>query len=113
MASKEQGRRHFLQMAGAGAAASLIGAESGSAQNRRPSTRRRGIKPLFHLGLASYTLRQFDLDDTLAMTEKVGLKYICFKSMHLELDSTPAQIEAVVAKVNEAGLTLYGGASSA
>ncbi len=109
MASKEQGRRHFLQMAGAGAVASLVGARSGSAQNRRSSTRRRGIKPLFHLGLASYTLRQFDLDDTLAMTVKVGLKYICFKSMHLELDSTPAQIEAVVAKVNEAGLTLYGG----
>jgi len=43
------------------------------------------------------------------MTKKVGLKYICFKSFHLAMDSTPAQIEATVAKVNEAGLTLYGG----
>jgi sugar phosphate isomerase/epimerase len=54
-------------------------------------------------------LKEFNLDETLAMTRKVGLKYICFKSFHLALDSTPAQIEATVAKVKDAGLTLYGG----
>lgn len=43
------------------------------------------------------------------MTKRVGLKYICFKSFHLPLESTPAQIKAVVAKVKEAGLILYGG----
>ncbi len=109
MTKESQGRRQFLQLAGAGAAASLVGAKSSSGQSRRSSTRRRASKPLFQLGLASYTLKEFNLDDTLAMTRKVGLKYICFKSFHLALDSTPAQIEAVVAKVNEAGLTLYGG----
>ncbi|MHC4119018.1 MAG: sugar phosphate isomerase/epimerase family protein [Planctomycetota bacterium] len=109
MRKKEQDRRQFLQLAGAGAAASLLGAAGSSGQSRRSSGRRRGMKPQFKLGLASYSLRQFDLDDTLAMTSKVGLTHICFKSMHLELDSTPAQIKAVVAKVNEAGLTLYGG----
>ncbi|MBL7188212.1 MAG: sugar phosphate isomerase/epimerase [Phycisphaerae bacterium] len=109
MTNKEQSRRKLLRLAGAGAAASLIGAQSSPGQTRRSSAGRRGIEPLFQLGLASYTLRQFSLDETLAMTGKVGLKYICFKSMHLELDSTPSQIETVVAKVNEAGLTLYGG----
>jgi sugar phosphate isomerase/epimerase len=63
----------------------------------------------FKLGLASYTLRKFSLEDTLAMTNKVGLKYICFKSFHLALDSTPAQIADTVAKVKAANLTLYGG----
>jgi len=43
------------------------------------------------------------------MTKRVGLKYICFKDVHLKLDSTPAQIQAVVAKVKDAGLILYGG----
>ncbi len=109
MTSKEQGRRRFLQLAGAGAAASLIGGRGGSGQTRRSSGGRQRIEPLFQLSLASYTLRQFDLDQTLAMTVKVGLKNICFKSMHLELDSTPAQIEEVVAKVRKAGLNLYGG----
>jgi inosose dehydratase len=104
MTEKEQTRRQFLQIAGIGAVASLAGASSSPGQ-----VRGRADKQRFKLGLASYTLRKFNLDDTLAMTKRVGLKYICFKSFHLPLDSTPAQIRAVVAKVNEAGLILYGG----
>jgi len=108
MTEKEQTRRQFLQVAGIGAAASLAGASNCSAQVRGSAALRQG-KRRFQLGLASYTLRKFKLDETLAMTKRVGLKYICFKSFHLPLDSTPAQIQAVVAKVKEAGLILYGG----
>ncbi|UCC99753.1 MAG: sugar phosphate isomerase/epimerase [Phycisphaerales bacterium] len=103
MAERKQSRREFLHVASAGAAASLVGGSDSLAQGRRAGRIR------FKLGLASYTLRKFSLDDTLAMTKRVGLKYICFKSMHLELDSTPAQIQATLEKVREAGLTLYGG----
>jgi len=63
----------------------------------------------FHLGLASYTLRNFDLDRALAMTHRVGLDRICLKSMHLPLDSKPAEIAAATDKVKRAGLVLYGG----
>ena len=108
MTEKEQNRRQFLQIAGIGAVASLAGASSCSAQVRGSAARRAGQRR-FKLGLASYTLRKFKLDETLAMTKRVGLKYIAFKSFHLPLDSTPAQIQAVVAKVKEAGLILYGG----
>jgi len=104
MTEKEQTRRQFLQIAGIGAVASLAGASSSLGQ-----VRGRADKQRFQLGLASYTLRKFNLDDTLAMTKRLGLKYIAFKSFHLPLDSTPAQIRAVVAKVKEAGLILYGG----
>ena len=106
MREKEQTRRQFLQAAGVGAAASLTVANS--SPGRSTAIRRRG-RGRFELGLASYTLRKFKLDETLAMTKRVGLKYICFKSFHLPLDSTPAQIREVVAKVKEAGLVLYGG----
>jgi len=113
MTEKEQNRRQFLQIAGIGAVASLAGASSSIGQVRpappRGGVRGREGKQRFQLGLASYTLRKFNLDDTLAMTKRVGLKYICFKSFHLPLDSTPAQIRDVVAKVKEAGLILYGG----
>ncbi|MHC4325152.1 MAG: sugar phosphate isomerase/epimerase family protein [Planctomycetota bacterium] len=107
MKNKEQSRRHFLQVVGVGAAC-LAGtnycpAQVGSARTGLKS------KPKFELGLASYTLRKFKLEETLAMTKRVGLKNICFKSMHLELDSTPAQIRAAVKKVKDAGLVLYGG----
>jgi inosose dehydratase len=108
MTEKEQTRRRFLQAAGIGAAASLAGTGSSLARGRSSAARQSG-KQRFELGLASYTLRKFNLDDTLAMTKRVGLKYICFKSFHLPLDSTPAQIQDVVEKVKEAGLILYGG----
>ncbi|MBN2316865.1 MAG: TIM barrel protein [Sedimentisphaerales bacterium] len=108
MRTDRQSRRGFLQLAGAGAAVSLVGGCGSLGQPRRSGASKKSDPPL-KLGLASYTLRKFPLDETLEMTRRVGLKYICFKSMHLELDSTPAQIEATVTKVKDAGLILYGG----
>lgn len=121
MIRPEQTRRQFLGTAGTGMAASLIGAgitfgqgqssaekEPGRFEIRNPKFEIKRPRR-FELGVASYTFRKFKLDETLAMTKRVGLKYICFKSFHLALDSTPAQIKEVVAKVKEAGLELYGG----
>ena len=105
MTKTEQSRRNFLQAVGVGAAC-LAG--TGRCLARAGNTVKKS-QGKFELGLASYTLREFNLDDTLAMTKRVGLKYICFKSMHLELDSTPQQIRATVKKVKDAGLVLYGG----
>ncbi len=39
------------------------------------------------------------LEETLAMTRRVGLKYICLKSFHLPMDSSPEQIAQVAANV--------------
>ena len=107
MKNTEQSRRQFLQVVGVGAAC-LVGTDRCPAQVGSAAKERKG-KPKFELGLASYTLREFKLEETLAMTKRVGLKNICFKSMHLTLDSTPAQIRATVQKVKDAGLNLYGG----
>ena len=43
------------------------------------------------------------------MTNRVGLKHIALKDVHLAMNSSPEQIQAVVAQVKEAGLDLYGG----
>ena len=43
------------------------------------------------------------------MTNRVGLKHIALKDVHLAMNSTPEQIKAVAAQVKEAGLDLYGG----
>jgi len=107
MITPRQSRRQLIKLAGAGAAVSLIGMADASAMRR--SIPVRSAKPRFELGLASYTLRKLNLDDTLAMTKRVGLKYICFKSFHLPLESSPEQISQVVKKVKDAGLILYGG----
>jgi inosose dehydratase len=108
MTENNQSRRQFIKVASVGALASLAGAKTSLA--RRAGTRASvPRKYRFQLGLASYTLRKFNLDDTLAMTKRLGLKYVCFKSYHLPLDSSPDHIRDVVAKVKDAGLTLYGG----
>lgn len=112
MTKEKRSRRGFLQVVGVGAAASLVGAGNSVAQRaarRRDTLPPKASKFPFELGLASYTLRKFDLDQTLAMTNRVGLKYICFKDFHLKMDSTPEQIQATVQKVKDAGLILYAG----
>ena len=96
-------RRRFLQAAGAATAVSL------TATQGLPATAESKDKPRFKLGLASYSLRKFDLDRTLAMTRRVGLDHICLKSFHLPMDSSPEAIAKVAAQVKEAGIQLYGG----
>ena len=106
----KQTRRNFFGVLGGGTAGWLaINHGSGQLATAADSEQDASKKPPFELGLASYTLRKFPLDETLAMTKRVGLEYICFKSFHLALDSTPEQIAQTVAKVEEAGLKLYGG----
>lgn len=98
-----RGRREFLQIAAAGAAAccglGTVGASGPSAT---------AGKPKFELGLASYTLRKFDLAKTIQMTRQVGLKHIALKDFHLPLDSSVEKIRSAADQVRSADLDLYG-----
>ncbi|MHC4404608.1 MAG: sugar phosphate isomerase/epimerase family protein [Planctomycetota bacterium] len=111
---RRRSRRRFLKAAGVGAAASLAIPAARAAQNVSAESRgeRRSSgeasRPL-KLGLASYSLRKFSLDEALAMTKRVALDWICLKSFHLPLNATPQQIAEAAAKAKEAGITLYGG----
>ncbi len=96
-------RRDFLRTSCIGAAAAAVnGAQDAPAQSRE------GRTVPFTLGMASYTFREFSLEDTIAMTVRLGLKRIAFKSFHLPLESSEAEIRAAADKVREAGLELYG-----
>jgi len=96
-------------MVAAGAAlAGASGAAASEPGSAKGGVRRPAAKPPFELGLASYTLRKFPLDQTLAMTRRVGLKCICLKSFHLPLEAKPEEISAAAGKVKAAGLVLYG-----
>jgi inosose dehydratase len=102
-------RRRFLQWTGTAAAASLVGTASGRAGETAEATgAAKTAAKTVKLGVASYTFRAFDLDKTLALTKRAGLKYICLKSMHLPLNAKPDEIAKAVKKVEAAGLTLYG-----
>jgi inosose dehydratase len=102
-------RRQFLTATGLGTAAA-IAAVSGGATARAEGSGHVPSKPEqrpLRLALASYTLRRFDLDQTLAMTTRLGLEAICLKDFHLPLDASPDEIAKVAAKVRDAGLVLY------
>lgn len=100
-------RRDFLKAAGAGAAACATlnpGLALGLGRAESPAA----AAP-FTLGMASYTLRQFPVDQAIEMTKRLGLTRVCFKDFHLKLDAAPEVIADTVAKVKAAGLDLYAG----
>ena len=106
-------RRRFFQVAGAGLGygwgAAALSAQAPAARQVPKPAQGKLPPPQFVLGMASYTFRAFGLDQTLAMTQRLGLKRISFKSFHLPLEAGAAEIRAVVDKVKTAGLDLYAG----
>jgi inosose dehydratase len=107
---RRSSRRRFLQWTGAVAAAtSLTGNGFGPALAAAADipAEKPGGKAI-KLGLASYTARKLNLDQTLALMKRVDLKYLCLKSVHLPLEAKPAEIAAIADKVRQAGLVLYG-----
>jgi inosose dehydratase len=107
MTIERYNRRNFLHLTGVAAVASVVKTDTVLSQTNSGSAQ--SDEPLFNLGLASYTLREFKLDQVLQITKKLNLKYICFKDYHLALNSTPEQISEVVKKVKDAGIELYAG----
>jgi len=99
-------RRNFLKAAGIGLAATAL---PGLANAAGSSSVGKKNKFDFELGVASYSLRKFDREQALDMTVRCGVDRICFKSMHLPLDSSKAEIKKAVADCKEKGVALYGG----
>jgi sugar phosphate isomerase/epimerase len=61
------------------------------------------------MGMASYSLRKFNLDEAIAMTRQAGLTYISLKDVHLPFKSTSAERATARQKVQDAGLVLLSG----
>jgi len=92
-------RRAFL--GAAGAAAVLPKFSWAAAARDRP----RRLK----LGLASYSMRKFTLDQTLAMCRDLDIAYINFKDVHLPMTDSADALGAARKKIEAAGLTVMGG----
>jgi len=95
-------RREFLEKSGIGLA--------GLSLNPFHDLPKKTKGPLsFELGIASYTFRNYPLDKALEMTKRLKIKRMSLKSMHLPLESTKEQIQAVIQKAKDAGIEIYGG----
>jgi len=63
----------------------------------------------FKLGVASYSLRKFNRTQAIAMVKQLNTPYINIKEFHLQLRSTPDEIDVARREFQEAGLIILGG----
>jgi inosose dehydratase len=103
-------RRRFLQTSlrrthSTALAAATLGGRALAAVTKPAHNPDGGLK----LGIASYTYRNFTLEQAIAMTQQAGFKYINLKDVHLPLKSTTAERQAARQKIESAGLKLMGG----
>ena len=96
-------RKSFLKTLGA-TSLGLLGASALPAKSVNQNPKANTLT----FGLASYSVRKFSLDETIAMCQRLGLKKLCLKSMHLPLDSSPQALKEAAKKVKDGGLDLYG-----
>ncbi len=97
-------RNEFLKLVGL----SAVGVATFSPTLAAASPMNRSAAEGLTLGLASYTFHKFGLDEAIKMAQRVGLKNIALKSMHLPLESSSQEIKAATDKIKKAGLKLYG-----
>ena len=61
----------------------------------------------FNIGMAGYTFRHFDVDQTLEMMKQIDVHYLCIKDFHLPINCTDEQIINFKEKLAAAGVTGY------
>ena len=102
-------RRNFLRLTGTGMLASQLPSVLTARENTRGNDIPSGSLLPFELGIASYTFREYSLEDTLAFSTKLGIHNLCLKSMHMPLDLARKEIISRAKLVRKAGIRLYGG----
>jgi inosose dehydratase len=99
-------RRKFIKLTGAG----ILAAGAGPAiiPSLSPLPPKKSSSPdAFSLGMAGFTFFQFSVDKTIEMMKRIGVKNISLKDIHMPLNSTQEQINAVLDKFRAAGLNIY------
>ena len=61
----------------------------------------------FSLGMAGFTFKNFNVDQTIQMMNRINVQYISLKDFHLPLNSTQDKINEVIGRFRDAGITVY------
>jgi sugar phosphate isomerase/epimerase len=109
-------RRTFLAAAAATVASAALTAREANAVPLPPEhgdlkddTNGRVAPGAVKLGIASYSLRNFPLDQALDMMKALRTPYVNFKDVHVANTSTPEQLQAFRKQVEAAGMQIVGG----
>jgi sugar phosphate isomerase/epimerase len=98
----ETSRRGFLGAAAGVAGLGAIGAAPASAVIEAEPW---GMK----LGIATYSLREFDRRTAIEMLKKMQVKYVSIKDIHLKIGAPPEETKAGRAEFDAAGFTVTSG----
>jgi inosose dehydratase len=101
---EKHNRRIFLKSTGIGIAAGAVAPGLFASESLALESLQLPENYPFRLALASYTTRAFTLDQTIAMTQRVNLKYISLKSFHLPLNASEGDCRAAADKIKAAGI---------
>jgi len=97
-------RRKFLKATGTGilaAGLSPIYASTGFNVKDEKS------QDAFKLGMAGYTFREFTVEKTIEMMNRIGVSFLSLKDFHLPMNSSQEQVNEVLAMFKNAGITVY------
>ncbi|MDR2139134.1 MAG: sugar phosphate isomerase/epimerase [Tannerella sp.] len=105
-------RRNFVKKASAGllvaGASSVFGSPRVAHAGSLSETRHAPVKDLFKIGMAGFTFRSFDIDQTIQMLDRIDVRFLCIKDFHLPMDSTDEEIKNFHAKLAAKRITGYG-----
>lgn len=98
-------RRQFLKVAGTGALAAGFANVIASPVNHSNSSK--GSAQSFTLGMAGYTFREFTVEQTIEIMNRIGVKALSLKDFHLPYNSTKEKIDEVLKKFSDNGIEVY------
>jgi sugar phosphate isomerase/epimerase len=101
----DRSRREFFTTA----AAAAVWTRLGPLARAEPAAPAAGPAPALKLGVASYSMREFPLDQALEMAQALGVTRMTFKDVHLPRTDPPETTRALRAKIEAAGITIMGG----
>src|SRR5215831_15920224 len=113
MSEHDVPRRTFLGVAaGAAASVGLMKSATILSATERGERSRSAIPPappMFKLGVASYSLREFPLEAALTMIKTLRTPYVNFKSVHVPYEKTPDELAAIRKSIEADGFQIVGG----
>jgi sugar phosphate isomerase/epimerase len=101
----DRSRRQFFTTAVAAAAWGSLSPRSGVEADGLAATPAAPLK----LGVASYSMREFSLDQALEMAKTLAVTRMTFKDVHIPRTDPPEATRALRAKIEAAGITIMGG----
>ncbi|ASZ12696.1 sugar phosphate isomerase/epimerase [Chitinophaga pendula] len=96
-------RRKFLLQAALGLTAPAIAPLAAAAATRTTVAPETALQ----VGMAGYTLARLNLEQAIALLQKVGIRQLSVKDIHLPLDSSPEKIQTTLAAFSAAGIKVY------